>query len=782
MRQTNKGSGVRNLCLMAVAIVLCLWVFTGSALAQEPGPEGGAPAGAAFQDLPKDHWAFRDVEFLVKSGYMEGYPDGNFKGRKVVTRYDVALILARMMKRIEDRKQSANDATEAERAALARLTKEFRDELGLLGVRVDALERRMNDVEAKADAVEKALPKVNISGFYRGRGQMIFDPTTVGRDEAGYSATFTKSGLVTFYQTMYLRFTGKPLGEKIETFYELLGYMSGRNWNRLVYNDAGKTSGPNPFDRVDDYISTVEYQRYAQSNKLHFISNARSAKVRVYAGEAVTGINDPLNLLTEDTDIIEPYQGLEITGSDRGLTYQGQVHKYDMRQGSTNTHEMFAGRLVWKLPAKFSPDALSIGTSFGEKVHDYKIRGNSNTVRGVDVNYTTERVGKVQATAEFLTSTDYHTDTRDNTKRNLGDEGTKFDVSLQQGGFTGTLKHYDFGREFRAYMAPIWAYDIGDEDDNSNYPYSPIFPDNYGHNGFYGEKLTRWSANYDFGNKLLSIAKNLSMEATWLSKTWEVDPFKPQDTDGYSGRKFTYQVLADFTDNTTLKYDFEQKFKALAKSQGRYSNTLELNLKLNDSVGTKAKINVINDQDERDIVGTTEYERNDRTGYFEVNSNINPRVFAKGSVEHQVRWVNAPKEDIRIDYIGETTYNFTPTLSFTAGAQHVDFESLGEPGKSSLANAILGELKKNFTDKFRGRAFYTRAVVDYKDGETDTIDRENIYGELIYDISKDASFKLKFGYDYPNDGRWDISSVGNGRDFKGIETQKMMIFEAKTNF
>ena len=76
---------------------------------------------------------------------MEGYPDGTFKGRKVTTRYDVALILARILKRMEEKKATLDAATEEERAALSRLTKEFRDELGLLDVRVDTLERRMTD-------------------------------------------------------------------------------------------------------------------------------------------------------------------------------------------------------------------------------------------------------------------------------------------------------------------------------------------------------------------------------------------------------------------------------------------------------------------------------------------------------------------------------------------------------------------------------------------------------------------------------------------------------------
>ncbi|HEY9069981.1 MAG TPA: S-layer homology domain-containing protein [Candidatus Ozemobacteraceae bacterium] len=775
MRQTNATTRFSPLALIGALLLLCLV------------PAMAGAQGTAFQDLPRDHWAYKDVDFLIKSGYMDGYPDGTFKGRKVITRYDMALVLARILRQIEGKKASENEATETERAALSRLTKEFKDELGLLGVRVDGLERRMNDAEAKMASLEDALPKVRVSGFIRGRGQYIIDPKTVYRDEAGdeidSANMYTKPGLQTFYQQMYLRFTGKPLGERIETFYELVGFVSGKTWNKLIYNDVGKSYGSNPFDSIDDYVTKVQNDRYAQTNKIHLISNAKSMKVRVFAGEAITGIDDPLNTLTEDTDVTEPYQGIEFSGTDRGLNYQASVLKSDLKYGYSDTKEIISGRMVWKLPNKFSPDSFSVGTTFAEKVADYKIPGNSNTVRGADINYTTERIGKVQATAEFLTSTDYHADTSDNgKKKSLGDEATKMDISVQNGGFTGTVKHYDFGKEFRARLAPIWAYDIGDEDDESDYPDEPVFKDNYGHEGFYGEKLTRFSANYDFGNKLLSIAKNLSMETTYLTKTWEVDPFAPQKTDGYSGRKFTYQLLSDFTDSTTLKYDFEQHYDALPDEAGKIKNTIELDLKLNDSVSSKGKVYVATDADEKDVVGDTTYKKNDRTGYFEINSNINPRVFAKGSVEHQVEWANAPKENTRIDYIGETTYNLTPNTSLTGGVQHIDFEHKAEPGKSSLANAILAELKKNFTEKFRGRAFYTRGVIDYKDGKTDTLDRENIYGELIYDISKDASVKLKFGYDYPDKWRWDVTSTDNGRDFEAYQTQKMLTFEAKANF
>ena len=116
---------------------------------------------------------------------------------------------------------------------------------------------------------------------------------------------------------------GKPLGDKIETFFELYGFISGKTYNKLIYNNVGN-SGQNPFDNVDDYVKTIRNDTFVKANKLHMISRAKSMKFRVFAGESATGLDDPMNLLTEDTDIVKPYEGVEVSGStDGGFSYQG---------------------------------------------------------------------------------------------------------------------------------------------------------------------------------------------------------------------------------------------------------------------------------------------------------------------------------------------------------------------------------------------------------------------------------------------------------------------------
>ena len=50
-----------------------------------------------FPDVPKDHWAYSYVKSLADRGLLEGYPDGEFKGDRSMTRYEFAAIIYRAL-------------------------------------------------------------------------------------------------------------------------------------------------------------------------------------------------------------------------------------------------------------------------------------------------------------------------------------------------------------------------------------------------------------------------------------------------------------------------------------------------------------------------------------------------------------------------------------------------------------------------------------------------------------------------------------------------------------
>lgn len=55
-----------------------------------------------FKDVPPDHWAASAVKEVVAKGIMKGFPDGTFRGDQPVTRYELAVTLARFMRHVEE--------------------------------------------------------------------------------------------------------------------------------------------------------------------------------------------------------------------------------------------------------------------------------------------------------------------------------------------------------------------------------------------------------------------------------------------------------------------------------------------------------------------------------------------------------------------------------------------------------------------------------------------------------------------------------------------------------
>lgn len=58
------------------------------------GMEAIAPdTTTMFPDVPENHWAYEAVEMMAKTGLVQGYPDGEFKGDRIMTRYEFAQIV-----------------------------------------------------------------------------------------------------------------------------------------------------------------------------------------------------------------------------------------------------------------------------------------------------------------------------------------------------------------------------------------------------------------------------------------------------------------------------------------------------------------------------------------------------------------------------------------------------------------------------------------------------------------------------------------------------------------
>ena len=85
-----------------------------------------------FPDVAENHWAYQYVTTLAKKGILEGYPDGEFKGERMMTRYEFAAIVYRIV-------ESGVGSTDPE---LSKLVKEFSPELQY--IRIDTIQKDRN--------------------------------------------------------------------------------------------------------------------------------------------------------------------------------------------------------------------------------------------------------------------------------------------------------------------------------------------------------------------------------------------------------------------------------------------------------------------------------------------------------------------------------------------------------------------------------------------------------------------------------------------------------------
>ncbi len=114
---------------------------------------GSVLAAPLFPDVREDHWAKDAVAALAAKGLVEGYPDGTFKGDRACSRFEAAMIVARLLAQMEA--AHATFATKAELAEIQKLALALREELAALGVRVTNLEENTSTLDKRVTELER---------------------------------------------------------------------------------------------------------------------------------------------------------------------------------------------------------------------------------------------------------------------------------------------------------------------------------------------------------------------------------------------------------------------------------------------------------------------------------------------------------------------------------------------------------------------------------------------------------------------------------------------------
>lgn len=150
-----------------------------------------------FTDVPTDHWAYDAIDKLQAEGFVEGYPDGTFRGNRSFTRYEMAMVVARIWDRLVFELESIGDlegnwATQEDLDdvidMLEDLRDEFYDELDMIDRRLTDIEDWRGDTDGRLRNLEDSLSQIQMSGVLRTRIEDIITNEYAGG--AGFGGGF----------------------------------------------------------------------------------------------------------------------------------------------------------------------------------------------------------------------------------------------------------------------------------------------------------------------------------------------------------------------------------------------------------------------------------------------------------------------------------------------------------------------------------------------------------------------------------------------------------------
>ena len=220
------------------------------AMAMALGVTASAYAANPFSDVPAGHWAYDAVNKLAAEGVVDGYPDGTYGGDKLMTRYEMAQIVAKAM---------------AKGANVDKLAAEFADELDSLGVRVANLEKKADNVkitgQIRASYKDVDGDKSGHAGQLRNRlfvnGAINEDWTYTGRLQN--IQTYTNESGDDDLEMNWAFVSGRVGGVKVDagrmdfTYSDVVDMRA--DGVKLVYGDDVKLTGWAYKAASDDYVS-----------------------------------------------------------------------------------------------------------------------------------------------------------------------------------------------------------------------------------------------------------------------------------------------------------------------------------------------------------------------------------------------------------------------------------------------------------------------------------------------------------------------------------------------
>ena len=173
-----------------------------------------------FSDVQPTDWAYQALSNLIERyGCVAGYPNGTFRGKHSLSRWEAAALLNACLDRV-------TEITDE----LRRLMKEFEKELAITKARVDGLEAKVGELEATQFSTTTKLTGVVrfvMGDVYRGTGYATFGQASALRSAAQLYGQRAYDGSTGGFQNRSVNMIADPLSQGEAYYY----YRAGGNGN-----------------------------------------------------------------------------------------------------------------------------------------------------------------------------------------------------------------------------------------------------------------------------------------------------------------------------------------------------------------------------------------------------------------------------------------------------------------------------------------------------------------------------------------------------------------------
>jgi hypothetical protein len=116
-----------------------------------------------FSDVPTDHWAYQDIQYLAERGIITGLPGGTYKGDQAITRYQVATLVARTVRYLRNNTGSTNQQD----------LSTLEDLVYKLSERVDSTSQTSSQLQSRVNSLESQVQELRASSGPENYDQLV---------------------------------------------------------------------------------------------------------------------------------------------------------------------------------------------------------------------------------------------------------------------------------------------------------------------------------------------------------------------------------------------------------------------------------------------------------------------------------------------------------------------------------------------------------------------------------------------------------------------------------